>query len=313
MRVLLAGATGALGRPLTAQLLAAGHEVVGTTRSEDKAARLREAGAEAAVLDATDLPALGDVVARARPEVVVNQLTALPATINPRDVEGNLRETNVLRGEVAPALARLAAEAGARRLVAQSIAFIYRPDGDSVRTEQDPPITGEDGTAFSAAADAIGTLERSTLETAGIEGVVLRYGFFYGPGTHYARDGGTARQVMRRRYPVIGPGAGVFSFIHVDDAATATLAAVEDGAPGIYNICDDEPAPMREWLPAYAEALGAKPPRRVPVWLAALIAGPAAREMASGLSGASNAKAKRALGWRPGHASWRRGFAEALG
>jgi nucleoside-diphosphate-sugar epimerase len=310
---LVAGASGAVGRPLVPLLLAAGHEVVGTTRSQAKAAGLRDAGAEAAIVDATDPEALRAVVERARPEVVVNQLTALPAALNPRDVKGYLRETNLLRGEVGPALARFAADAGARRLVAQSVAFIYPPGGDPVKTEEDPPVRGEDETAFSAAADALAVLERSTLETEGTEGVVLRYGFFYGPGTYYARGGSTAEQVMRRRYPVIGPGEGVFSFVHVDDAAAATLAAIGGGPPGVYNVVDDEPAPMREWLPVYAEALGAKPPRRVPVWLAALIAGPAAREMASGLSGASNAKAKRELGWQPARPSWRQGFRSALG
>lgn len=312
MRVLLAGATGAVGRPLLPLLVGAGHEVVGTTRSDAKADAIRAAGAEAAVVDALDPEALRRAVLEARPEVVINQLTALPEALDFRDPE-SLAATNRLRGEVGPALARIAAEAGARRLVAQSVAFFYAPVGDRIKDEDAPLIELPPESPMAAGPSALRALERSTLEAPGLEGIVLRYGYFYGPGTYYAADGSTAEQVRRRRFPVVGGGSGVFSFVHTEDAAAAATAAVERGAPGIYNVCDDEPAPMSEWLPAYAEALGAKPPRRVPVLLARLIAGKQAAGLATELRGASNAKAKRELGWAPRYESWRRGFREALG
>ncbi|MBM3668189.1 MAG: NAD(P)-dependent oxidoreductase [Actinobacteria bacterium] len=312
MRVLLAGASGVVGRPLTALLAGAGHDVVGTTRSRSKAEAIRAAGAEPAIVDALDLPALEAVVAEARPEVVINQLTALPDALDFRDPD-SLAATNRLRSEVGPALARMAAEAGARRLIAQSVAFFYAPVGDRVVSEDAPLMELPDGSPMAAGPPALRELERSALETPGIEGVILRYGYFYGPGTYYAADGSIAEQVRKRRFPVIGAGTGVFSFIHVDDAAAATLAALERGAPGAYNVSDDEPAPMSEWLPAFAEAIGAKRPRRVPVCLARLFAGKEAAGLATELRGASNAKARRELGWAPRYASWRQGFREALG
>jgi nucleoside-diphosphate-sugar epimerase len=312
MRVLLAGASGAVGRPLTPLLVEAGHEVVGTTRSEPNAAAIRAAGAEAAVVDALDPDALEQVVMEARPEVVINQLTALPDALDFRDPEA-LAATNRLRSEVGPALARMAADAGAKRLIAQSVAFFYAPVGERVKDEDAPLMELPVGSPMAAGPPALRELERSTLEAPGVDGLVLRYGYFYGPGTYYAHDGSTAEQVRKRRFPVVGRGTGIFSHIHVDDAAGATLAAVERGAPGIYNVTDDEPAPMSEWLPVYAEAIGAKPPRRVPVWLARLIAGKEAAGLATELRGASNAKAKRELGWSPKYASWRQGFREALG
>lgn len=312
MRILLAGASGAIGRPLLPKLLAADHEVVGTTRSEAKAEAIREAGAEAAVLDANDAEALREAVAAARPEVVINQLTALPEALDFRDPDA-LAPTNRLRREAGPALARIAAEAGAKRLIAQSVAFFYAPVGDRVKREEDPLMELPPSSPMAEGPLALRELERSTLECPGVDGLVLRYGYLYGPGTYYARDGSTAEQVRRRRFPVVGKGTGVFSFIHTEDAAEATLAAVERGGPGIYNVADDEPAPMSEWLPAYAEALGAKPPLRVPVFLARLIAGKEAAGLATELRGASNAKAKRELGWAPRYASWRQGFREALG
>jgi nucleoside-diphosphate-sugar epimerase len=251
-------------------------------------------------------------VHEAQPEVVVNQLTALPDALNFRDREA-LAATNRLRGEVGPSLAQVSADAGAKRLISQSVAFFYAPAGEWVKSEDDPLLKAEPGSIFADGVDSLTRLERATLETPGIDGLVLRYGYFYGPGTYYARDGSTADQVSKRRFPVVGEGAGVFSFVHVDDAAAATLAAIERGAPGIYNVCDDDPASLREWLPLYAEALGAKRPRRVPVWLARLIAGKGAAGMATSLRGASNAKAKRELGWAPKYTSWRQGFREALG
>ncbi len=286
-------------------LVGAGHEVIATTRSEQRARGLREAGAEAAVLDATDLEAIRVLVDRVRPEVVINQLTRLPDRMDPRDYAGALAATNKLRADAGPVLAQAAADAGAKRLISQSVAFMYAPTGDWVKDEGATLVKGGPSTALKA-------LEDATLGTRGIDGVVLRYGYFYGPGTYYAATGATAQDVRRRRFPIIGKGEGVFSFIHVEDAATATLAAVERGAPGIYNVVDDEPSPQREWLPYYAEAIGAKRPLKVPLWVAKRFGGPLA-EMAATLRGASNAKAKAELGWEPRYASWRQGFRDALG
>jgi len=312
MRVFVAGATGAIGRPLVRQPREAGHEVVGTTRSEERAEWIRADGATPAIVDALDTDALRGVVAEARPQVVINELTSLPADrMDYRDPD-TFAATYELRGRVGPALAGAAAEAGAHRLISQSVCFFYATQGGGLRTEEDPLIEPPREAPAAEGMTALAALERSTLETPGLEGIVLRYGFFYGAGTYHAPSGGTAADVHKRRYPVVGRGSGVFSYIHVDDAASATVAAVERGAPGIYNVCDDDPAPLSEWLPAYAEAIGAKPPRHVPVWLARLVAGKQVAQMATALEGASNAKAKRELGWEPGYASWRQGFREGL-
>jgi 2-alkyl-3-oxoalkanoate reductase len=312
MRVLVAGASGAVGRSLVPQLRQAGHEVLGTTRSAERADALRGAGAEPLVVDVLDTEALRRAVGEAQPEVVINQLTRLPERLDFRDPDA-LKPTNELRGIMGPALAAAAAESGARRLISQSVAFFYSPEGSGLHTEDDPLIQLDPDTPTGEATVALGALEDATLNTPGIDGLVLRYGFFYGPHTYYAPNGSTAADVRKRRYPVVGKGTGVFSYVHVHDAASAAVAAVERGSPGIYNICDDDPAPMSEWLPAYAEAIGAKRPRRVPVWLARLVAGRQAARMATELRGASNAKAKRELGWQPKYPSWRKGFQEALG
>ncbi len=274
MRVFVAGASGVIGRPLVRDLVDGGHEVTGMTRSEDRAESIRAAGAAVAICDALDAAALRDAVAAARPEVVVHQLTALPKRLDPRK-----------RG-------------------------IYEPVGGWVKDEEAPTLRpGESG--FARAVAAVLDLERQVLESR-LEGLVLRYGFFYGPGSSYAPDGFQAEQVRRRRFPIIDGGTGTFSFIHVDDAAAATVAASVRGLSGIYNVVDDDPAPLREWLPAYAETLGAKPPFRVPLWLARLLGGRAVATLAVELRGASSAKAKRELGWAPRYASWRQGFREAL-
>jgi nucleoside-diphosphate-sugar epimerase len=304
MRVFVAGATGAIGRPLLRQLLDGGHDVIGTTRSPDRAEEIATAGATPVIVDALDIDALHRAVVEAQPEVVINELTRLPDRLNYRRSQETFGATNELRGRVGPALAGAAAQAGARRLISQSICFAYASTGKRAHTEDDPLAEGR---------LAIETLEHATLETPGLDGVVLRYGYFYGPGTFYAHDGTTYAEVRKRRYPLVGRATGVLSYVHVDDAASATVAALDRGPAGIYNVCDDEPAAMSEWLPAYAEAIGAKPPRRVPVWLARLVAGNTAAELAIDLEGASNAKAKRELGWQPRYASWRQGFREALG
>ncbi len=195
--------------------------------------------------------------------------------------------------------------------MAESVAFFYEPEGEWVKDEEAPLFRDPPG-RFAAACEALISLERQVLDAGGLEGVVLRFGWFYGPGTYYDRGGSVAEEVGKRRYPVIGKGEGTFSFIQVDDAAAAYVAALDCGSPGIYNIVDDEPAPLCEWLPLYAEALGAKPPRRVPAWLARLVAGKDLVSAAVEMRGASNAKAKRELGWQPEHASWRQGFAKSL-
>jgi nucleoside-diphosphate-sugar epimerase len=219
--------------------------------------------------------------------------------------------TNRLRTEGTRNLLDGASAAGARRFISQSIAFAYRNDGSRVKTEDDPLLDSAPG-PFEGGVTALRDMEGMVLEADGLDGLVLRYGFFYGPGTHYGSDGSIVADVRRRRLPIVGRGTGVFSFIHVDDAADATLAAIERGAPGIYNVTDDEPAAMSEWVPVLADAARAKRPLRVPVWLAKLVGGKQAATFASELRGASNEKAKRELGWQPAHPSWRTGFADSL-
>lgn len=310
MRVFVAGASGALGRPLIPRLLAAGHEITGMTRRPERAEEIRAAGAAATVCDVFDREALHAAVAAARPEVVVHALTALPAKMDWK--KDPIGPTNRVRTEGTRNLVAAARAAGARRIVAESVAFFYAPVGDWVKDEE-APLFETAPPPFAEAVGALLALERQVTRAEGLEGVVLRYGWFYGPGTHFAPDGFQAEEVNRRRLPIVGEGGGTFSFVHVEDAATATVAALSSGTPGVYNVVDDEPAPMREWVPIYAEALGAKPPRRVPAWLAKLVAGRAIAANATELRGASNHKAKRELGWTPRYGSWRKGFREGLG
>jgi nucleoside-diphosphate-sugar epimerase len=309
MKVFVAGASGAIGRPLVRQLVAAGHEVTGTTRRPERAEQIREAGAKTVVCDVFDAAALEAAVREASPEVVVNELTSLPKDYNPRKLD--YEPTNRLREEVGGKLMKAALEAGVRRYVTQSIAFLYAPEGSRVKDEEGRPFVDAPG-PFREGVRAMLSHEGEVLGTEGIEGLVLRYGQFYGPGTYYDHDGSIGRQVAKRMLPVIGTGTGIASFIHVEDAASATVAALDRGSPGIYNVADDEPAKMTEWLPVYAEALGAKAPRRAPAWLARLVGGAAAVQFGVELRGASNAKAKRELGWRPRYPSWRQGFRDAL-
>ncbi len=307
MRVFVAGASGAIGRRLMPKLVAAGHEATGMSRSDERAERIREAGAKAVVADVFDEDRVRSVMAEASPDVVVHQLTSLPDRLDFRD-QSIYDATNRVRGEGTRILIESARAAGARRLVAQSIAFIYAPQGDWVKDENAPLLEDAPG-GFGEGARVVREMERAVV---GAEGLVLRYGFFYGPGTYYASDGSSAEDVRKRRQPIVGKGTGTFSFIHVDDAADATITAVERGAPGVYNVVDDEPAPLREWLPRYAEVVGAKKPRRIPLWLARLVAGKGVALFATELRGASNAKAKRELGWEPSHPTWRQGFRESL-
>jgi nucleoside-diphosphate-sugar epimerase len=299
-----------MGRPLVRRLLAAGHEVTGMTRREQRAAEIRAAGANAVVCDVFDAAALESAVVKAAPEVVVHQLTSLPPRIDYKAKDDPLAATNRVRSEGTRNLVAAAKAAGARRLVAESVAFLYAPEGDWVKDEE-APLFKDAPPPFGGAVAALTDLEQQVTGAEGIEGVILRYGWLYGPGTYFDRDGSQTEEALRRRVPIVGKGTGTFSFIQVEDAATATVAAVERGAPGVYNVVDDEPAPMRDWVPAFAEAVGAKRPRRVPVWLARLVAGSAAAETATQLRGAANAKAKRELGWQPSFPSWRQGFRDA--
>ena len=317
VRVLVAGATGVIGGPLVGLLAAAGHEVTALTRSEGRQEQLRAAGAGPVTGDALDAGALEKAVGSVRPEVVVNQLTALPRRISPRRAGRDLAATSRLRSEGTRNLMAAAAAAGAAHVVAQSVAFAYAPGGGPqgtdgrLRREADPLHRAAPG-AFAQAVAAIAELERETLGSAGIRGAVLRYGFFYGPGTSYAADGSIAADVRRRRFPVLGDGSGVFCFVHVEDAAQATLAAIEQRAEGVYNIVDEEPAAAADWVPAYAAILGAPAPRRLPLWLGRVLGGPYAVYLMTQMPGASNEHAKTALGWRPMRPSWRGGFREDL-
>lgn len=310
MRVFVAGASGAIGQPLVRQLVAAGHAVTGMTRREDAAAELRADGAEAVVCDVYDQEVLDSAVQAAQPDAVVHQLTSLPAVFDFKDAS-LYTATNRVRTEGTRNLIAAARSAGARRLVAQSIAFVYEPTGDWVKAE-DAPVMHDAPEPFGEALEAVYDLERQVLEADGMDGLVLRYGFFYGPGTAYAADGHFASEARRRRLPIVGGGRGLTSFVHIDDAASATVAAVEGGAPGIYNVTDDEPAPGREWTPVYAKAAGAGRPFRVPKFVARLVAGASAVMLTTTLRGASNAKAKRELGWEPRYPSWREGFRESM-
>ena len=304
----MAGATGVIGRQLVPMLVGDGHEVTGMTRTAERTELLRELGAEPAVADAFDRERLHEVVKEARPEVVIHELTDIPREIDPKRYAEAFERNNRLRHEGTRNLVDAAVAAGARRIVAQSIAFVYRYGGGVLHSEEDPLAV-----EWGDIVEAVVALEDAVTGTAGIEGVVLRYGYLYGPGTSYASDGSQAEMVRRRRLPIVGDGGGVFSFIHTEDAAAATVRTLDRGAPGAYNVVDDEPAPVRDWLPVYAEALAAKRPWRVPEFLARWIAGERAVQMMTRTEGASNAKAKAELGLELRYPSWRQGFSQALG
>ena len=312
MRIFLVGATGAVGKRLVPLLAARGHDVVGTTRSPAKTDALRAAGAEPVVLDVLEREAVFAAVSDARPEIVVHQATALSAFgANMRKFDEEFAPTNRLRTEGTDHLLAAAKAVGARRFVAQSFAgWPYAREGGAVKTEDDP-LDPHPPASARRTLEAIRHLEGAVLGAEGLEGIVLRYGGFYGPETSLAEGGVHLEAFRRRRFPIVGKGTGVWSFIHIDDVATATLAAIERGRRGIYNIVDDEPAPVSEWLPALAAAIGVKPPRRVPAWLGRLLAGEQAVSMMTEVRGASNAKAKRELGWELLYPSWRQGFLAA--
>jgi 2-alkyl-3-oxoalkanoate reductase len=309
MKVFVSGASGAIGRFLVPQLLEAGHDVVGMTRRQERADALSALGARGVVVDALDREAVRRAVLDAEPEAVIDELTSLPRDYDLRDK--HLYDANdEIRSKGTPALHDAAREAGVRRFVMQSIAFVYEPQGGWVKSEDDPVWLGAP-MPFGRSVKVVYDNEQRVVCADDLEGVVLRYGFLYGPGTYFASDGSIAAQVRKRRFPVVGKGEGMSSYVHLHDAATATVAALERGR-GIYNIVDDDPAPLRDWLPLYAEAIGAKKPRRVPIWLARLFAGGSVASMATIVRGASNAKAKAQLDWVPVLPSWREGFLTAL-
>jgi nucleoside-diphosphate-sugar epimerase len=314
MKIFVAGATGALGRRLVSLLLSNGHTVVGTTRSPSKADALRAAGATPVVLDALDRDAVIDALTQAQPDVVVHELTALTEFSDFRKLDESFAATNRLRTEGTDHLLEGIRLLPVRRIVAQSYAGagFYAPTGGPVKTEDDPFNT-DPPAAMRRTVEAVRHLERAVLEAEGIQGTVLRYGGFYGPGTSLGEGGVYLHAVRRRQFPIVAGGMGVWSFVHIDDAAAATLAAIESGRTGVYNIVDDDPAPVAEWLPMLATAIGSKPPRRVPAWLARVFVGEAAVVMMTEARGASNAKAKRELGWRLSYPSWQTGFRMGLG
>jgi 2-alkyl-3-oxoalkanoate reductase len=303
MRILIVGASGAIGTRLVPQLVQGGHEVIGTSRSPENAGRLRALGAAPVVLDALDARAVREAVARAEPDAIVHQATALTDARFSKNLDRTFAQTNRLRREGTDALLGAAREVGVRRFVAQSFANMrYAREGGPVKTEGDPldstPVAG-----MSETAAAMTYLDKVVTDAGGI---ALRYGSFYG-----TPDDGLLEPVRKRQFPIVGDGGGVSSFIHLDDAAAATVLALEHDGPAVYNIVDDEPAPVRDWLPVLADALGAKPPRHVPVWLARLFAGDAGVMLGTESRGASNAKAKRELGWTLRYPSWRQGFFES--
>jgi nucleoside-diphosphate-sugar epimerase len=321
MKVFVAGATGVLGRALVPQLVARGHEVVGMTRSPSKQDLVCSLGGRPVVADALDPAAVAQALACAEPEVIVHQLTAFSEPTSVREARRPDRSfaftmTNRLRTEATDHLLAAGRAIGARRFVAQSFAgFRFVRRGGPVQTEADPLDPNAPPAALRTVQAAYLYLERAVTRIQWGEGLVLRYGGFYGPGTStsLAPDAVMAALIRKRRFPIVGDGGGVFSHVHVNDAAAATAIAVERGQHGVYNVVDDEPAPVREWLPVLASALGAKPPRRVPRWLGRLVAGEGATVMMTEARGASNAKAKRELGWQPRYASWREGFTHGLG
>lgn len=311
-RVFLAGATGAIGQALVPKLVKAGYQVTAMTRSREKVDALAAEGAEPVVCDVFDRQALRQAVVSARPNVIINQLTRLPKNgLQPRKLAAYYENNNRVRREGTKNLLDVAQSAGAARFIGQSVAFWYDPQGE--------PIEDEDGALWLSAPAPIGEAvkaldesERAVMRAGFLDGIVLRYGVFYGPGTWYSRSGEIGRQMRKRRYPNIGTGEGITSFIHVDDAADVCVAFVEAGRPGVYNVVDDEPATANDWMPQFARALGAKPPRRIPVGLAKLIAGRGLVEWTTRSRGASNAKVKQEIRWQPEHPSWRSGFTSGL-
>jgi nucleoside-diphosphate-sugar epimerase len=309
MRVFVAGATGAIGKQLVPRLVEAGHEVHGMTRHESKQAMLRELGAEPVVADALHPDQVAEAVGRARPDVIVHQLTALGG-VGMRNLKRGAELTNRLRTEGTDHLLLAGQAVGVQRFLAQSNFASYARTGGPVKSEEDPLDPAPPGKLREGLA-AMRHLEQAVLDAQWTEGIVLRYGGFYGPGTNMAPGGDMYEMIRKRRFPLVGDGGGIWSFVHIADAAEATVAAVEHGTHGVYNIVDDDPAPVAEWLPYLTNMLNGKKPRRMPRFILRLAAGEAGVVMMTEARGASNAKAKRELAWSPAHPSWRQGFAAA--
>jgi nucleoside-diphosphate-sugar epimerase len=313
MRVFVAGGTGALGSQLIPLLVEAGYSVAVLSRSAEKAAVAVAMGAEPVIADALDRMALMQAVRNSRPDVVVHQLTSLTEAGSFRKLDEEFVLTNRFRTTVTDTLLAAARDVGAHRFIAQSFCgWPFAREGGRIKTEEDP-LDKNPPRSFRKTLAAIQYLEDTVTKTRDTEGLVLRYGLFYGPRTGIAMDGPIIAMIRKRRLPIVGGGGGVWSFIHISDAASATVAAVAMGSPGIYNIVDDEPASVATWLPALAEAVGAPPPRRVPALLGRIALGAGGLAVMTENRGGSNAKAKRELGWRPRYATWRHGFIEALG
>jgi nucleoside-diphosphate-sugar epimerase len=313
MRVFVAGSTGAVGKNLVPLLLESAHEVVALVRTPQKGQEVEALGAKAVVADALDKDALTAAIRRAEPDVIIHQLTALTGVANFKKLDEEFALTNRLRTEATETMLTAARLVRARRFIAQSFCgWPFAREGGPIKTAEDPldPIPPS---SFRKTLAAIRYLEEAVRRATDLEALALRYGFFYGPGTSIAKDGAVVELVCKRRIPIVGDGAGIWSFIHIQDAARATVAAIARGAPGIYNVVDDEPAPVSTWLPFLAGVLGAKPPRKAPVWLAKLVIGDGGVSMMTQIRGASNAKAKREFRWEPIYPSWRRGFVEGLG
>ena len=313
MRVFIAGGSGVVGRHLIPALAARGHEVVATTTTAAKRGTLETWGARPLELDILDRERVLRAVAEARPDVVVHQATALAGPLSLRRFDASFAPTNRLRTEGTRNLLAAAAAAGAARVVAQSFTgWPNAREGGPVKTEADP-LDPDPPAAARKTLTALRTLEDAVSTNRDLDGVVLRYGALYGPGTSLGAGGELLESVRRGRLPLVGGGGGVWSFLHVEDMANATLAAIQGNGAGVYNVVDDDPAPVSEWLPYLAQVLGAKRPRRVPVWVARLVIGEQGVAMMTEMRGSSNAKAKRELGWQPAYGSWRDGFAHGLG
>jgi nucleoside-diphosphate-sugar epimerase len=312
MKIFVTGGTGAIGKFLVPLLVENRHEVVALTRSANKAVLLENQGATAVIADPLNKEQLTAAVRRAEPEVIIHQLTALSGVGNFRKLDQEFALTNRFRTEVTDNLLVAARTIGTRRLIAQSYCgWPYARKGGPVKTEEDP-LDPKPPESFTKTLAAIRFLEDKMRSVTFLEGVALRYGWFYGPGTAFGKGGAVYKMIRKRRLPIVGGGGGIWSFIHVIDAARATLAALSHGTPGIYNIVDDEPAKVATWLPVLAQAMGAKPPYRIPHWLGELTIGKAGVSIMTQIRGCSNAKAKRELNWTPVYPSWRVGFVDAL-
>ncbi|MCD2442605.1 NAD(P)-dependent oxidoreductase [Agromyces sp. SYSU K20354] len=311
MRVFIAGATGAVGSRLVPLLVAAGHEVIGSSRSEARLGELERAGASGVVMDGLDAASVRRAVLDAHPDVIIHQLTGLRGQVgDTKHFDHGFAATNALRTRGTDHLLAAADEAGVGRFIAQSYTgWPNQRTGGPVKTEDDPL----DSNPTKASRETLAGIRYVEQRTTGVGGLALRYGSLYGPGNDIGRGGEIVEMVKARKLPVVGGGTGVWSFCHIDDAASAAAAAVTRGAPGVYNIVDDEPAPVSVWLPEFARAIGAKPPMRIPAWMARPLIGEHGVSMMTQIRGSSNAKAKRELGWEPVYPSWREGFRTGLG